>query len=97
MKNSSGPKLFGVNDVIFIDHVLDLVLRLSLLCLRNEVAMCVVSSRCPVFTFASRPGVLFVVFVVLSCRILDSASLFILCSRTRSLKLWDVNHGNCCI
>ena len=40
------------NDVIFIGHVLNLVLRLSLLCLLNEVAMC--SS----FKFASRPGVL---------------------------------------
>ena len=45
--------------------------------------MCIVSSRSPVFTFASRPGVLVVfdllfVFGVLSCRILDSASLFIL-------------------
>ena len=38
-KNSSGAKLFRENDVIFIGHVLNLVLRLSLLCLLNEVAM----------------------------------------------------------
>ena len=43
-KNSSGAKLFGENDVIFIGHVLNLVLRLSLLCLLNEVAMCFVST-----------------------------------------------------
>ena len=61
-KNSSGAKLFRANDIIFIDHVLNLVLRLSLLCLRNEVAMCIASSRSPVFTFALRPG-------VLSCRV----------------------------
>ena len=79
-KNSSGAKLFRENDVVFIDHVLNLDLRLSLLCLRNEVATCVVSSR-------SLPRVLvcFLVvfdllfaFVMVSCRILDSASLFIL-------------------
>ena len=49
--------------------------------------MCVVSSRNPVFTFASvLAGLvcflvvfdLFFAFVVLSCRIMDSASLFIL-------------------
>ena len=57
-KNSSGAKLFRANDVIFIDHVLHLVPKLSLPCLRNEVVMCVVSSRSPVFTFTSRPGVL---------------------------------------
>ena len=64
LKNSSRAKLYKENDVIFIDHVLNLVLRLSLLWLRNEVAMCVVSgsSRNPVFTFASRPG-------LLSCRV----------------------------
>ena len=44
-KNSSGAKLFRENDVIFIGHVLNLVLRLSLLCLLNEVAMCFVSTR----------------------------------------------------
>ena len=83
-KNSSGAKLFRENDVIFIGHVLNLVLRLSLLCLLNEVAMCFVSTRSPV---SSLPRVLvcFLVqfdllfaFGVLSCRILDSASLFIL-------------------
>ena len=47
-KNSSGAKLFRENDVIFIGHVLNLVLRLSLLCLLNEVAMCFVSTRSPV-------------------------------------------------
>ena len=57
-KNSSGAKLFRENDVIFIGHVLNLVLRLSLLCLLNEVAMCFVSTRSPVSPFASRPGVL---------------------------------------
>ena len=44
-KNSSGAKLFWENDVIFIGHVLNLILRLSLLCLLNEVAMCFVSTR----------------------------------------------------
>ena len=44
-KNSSGAKLFREIDVIFIGHVLNLVLRLSLLCLLNEVAMCFVSTR----------------------------------------------------
>ena len=44
-KNSSGAKLFRENDVIFMGHVLNLVLRLSLLCLLNEVAMCFVSTR----------------------------------------------------
>ena len=72
------------NDVIFIDHVLNPVPRLSLLCLRNEVAMCFVSCRSPV---SRLPRVLvcflvefdlFFAFGVLSCRILDSASLFIL-------------------
>ena len=47
-KNSSGAKLFRENDVIFIGHVLNLVHRLSLLCLLNEVAMCFVSTRNPV-------------------------------------------------
>ena len=47
-KNSSGAKLFRENDVIFIGHVLDLILRLSLLCLLNKVAMCFVSTRSPV-------------------------------------------------
>ena len=47
-KNSSWAKLFRENDVIFIGHVLNLVLRLSLLCLLNEVAMCFVSTRSPV-------------------------------------------------
>ena len=46
-KNSSGAKLFKENDVIFIGHVLNLVLRLSLLCLLNEVGMCFVSTRSP--------------------------------------------------
>ena len=55
-KNSSGAKLFRENDVIFIGHVLNLVLRLSLLCLLNEVAMCFVPGV--QFQFASRPGVL---------------------------------------
>ena len=36
-------------------------------------------------------------FSVLSCRILDCASLFILCSRMRSSMLSDVNRGNSCI
>ena len=58
-KNFSGAKLFRENDVIFIGHVLNLVLRLSLLCLLNEVAMgpvamCFVSPRSPVsICFAS--------------------------------------------
>ena len=60
-KKFSGAKLFRANDIIFIEHVLNLVPRLSLLCLRNKVVMCVVSSRSPVFTFALRTG-------VLSCR-----------------------------
>ena len=83
-KNSSGAKLFRENDVIFIDHVLNLVLRLSLLCVLNEVAMCFVSTRRPVSRLP-RVLVCFLVefdllfaFGVLSCRILDSASLFIL-------------------
>ena len=54
-KNSSGAKLFRENDVIFIGHVLNLVLRLSLFCLLNEVAMCFVSTRSPV---SSLPRVL---------------------------------------
>ena len=53
-KNSSGAKLFRENDVIFIGHVLNLVHRLSLLCLLNEVTMCFGVQ----FQFASRPGVL---------------------------------------
>ena len=78
-KNSSGAKLFRANDVIFIGHVLNLVLRLSL-----EVAMCFVSTRSPVsrlprvlVCFLVQVDLLFA-FGVLSCRILDSASLFIL-------------------
>ena len=72
------------NDVIFIGHVLNLVLRLSLLCLLHEVAMCFVSTKSPV---SRLPRVLvcvlvqfdlLLVFGVLSCQILDSASLFIL-------------------
>ena len=47
-KNSSGAKLFRENDVIFIGHVLNLVHRLSLLCLLNEVTMCFVYTRSPV-------------------------------------------------
>ena len=64
--------------------MLNLVLRLSLLCLLNEVAMCFVSTKSPVSRL-SRVLVCFLVqfdllfaFGVLSCRILDSASLFIL-------------------
>ena len=83
-KNSSGAKLFRENDVIFIGHVLNLVLRLSLLCLLNEVVMCFVSTRSPVsrlprvlVCFLVQFDLLFA-FGVLSCRILDSASLFIL-------------------
>ena len=77
-KNSSGAKLFRENDIIFIGHVLNLVLRLSLLCLLNEVAMCFVSTRSPVsMCFLVQFDLLFA-FGVLSCRILDSASLFIL-------------------
>ena len=80
-KNSSGAKLFRENDVIFIGHVLNLVLRLSLLCRLNEVAMCFVSTRSPVSiclaSFLVQFDLLFA-FGVLSCRILDSASLFIL-------------------
>ena len=80
-KNSSGAKLFRENDVIFIGHVLNLVLRLSLLCLLNEVAMCFVSTRSPVSiclaSFLAQFDLLFA-FGVLSCRILDSTSLFIL-------------------
>ena len=83
-KNSSGAKLFRENDVIFIGHVLNFVLRLSLLCLLNEVAMCFVSTKSPVsrlprilVCFLAQFDLLFA-FGVLSCRILDSASLFIL-------------------
>ena len=83
-KNSSGAKLFRENDVIFIGHVLNLVLRLSLLCLLNEVAMCSVSTRSPVsrlprvlVCFLVQFDLLFA-FGMLSCRILDSASLFVL-------------------
>ena len=84
-KNSSGAKLFRENDVIFIGHVLNLVLRLSLLCLLNEVAMCFVffyqesSFNLPrvLVCFLVQFDLLFA-FGVLSCRILDSASLFIL-------------------
>ena len=88
-KNSSGAKLSRENDVIFIGHVLNLIFRLSLLCLLNEVAMCVVStqrvstkspvSRLPrvLVCFLVQFDVLFA-FGVLSCQILDSASLFIL-------------------
>ena len=78
-KNSSGAKLFRENDVIFIGHVLNLVLRLSLLCPLNEVAMCFVSTRMPrvLVCFLVQFDLLFA-FGVLSCRILDSASLFIL-------------------
>ena len=78
-KNSSGAKLFRENDVIFIGHVLNLVLRLSLLCLLNEVAMCFVSTRSlprVLVCFLVQFDLLFA-FGVLSCRILDSASLFI--------------------
>ena len=83
-KNSSGAKLFRENDVIFIDHVLNLVLRLSLLCLRYEVAIALFLAG---IQFSRLPRVLvcFLVvldllfaFVVPSCRIVDSASLFIL-------------------
>ena len=75
-KNSSGAKLFRENDVIFIGHVLNLVLRLSLLCLLNEVAMCFVLPRVLV-CFLVQFDILFA-FGVLSCQILDSVSLFIL-------------------
>ena len=67
---------------------------------------CVVSSRNPVFTFASRPG-------LLSCRAWPSLRVcrafmsncglcipvYFICSRsrTRSPRLWDVNRGNSCI
>ena len=83
-KNSSGAKLFRENDIIFIDHVLNVVLRPSLLCLLIEVAMCFVSTRSPV---SCLPRILVCVLVefdllfafgVLSCWILNSASLFIL-------------------
>ena len=99
-KNSSGAKLFRENDVIFIGHVLNFVLRLSLLCLLNEVAMCFVSTSFNLprvlLCFLVQFDLLFA-FGVLPCRILDSASLFILffpCSRSQSPRLRDVNLGN---
>ena len=103
-KSSSGAKLFRANDVIFIDHVLNLVLTLSLLCLRNKFAMCVVSSRSPVFMFASRPGVLFCCVLPslrVCCAFMLNSGLcipvYFICSQTRSPRLWDVNRGNSCI
>ena len=104
-KNSSGAKLFRANDVVFIDHVLNLVLRLSLLCLRNEVANALFPAGVQ-FSRLLRFLVCFLVvfdllfaFVVFSCRILDSASLFILYvhEHDRLARLWDVNRGNSCI
>ena len=99
-KNSSGAKLFRENDVIFIGHVLNLVLRLSLLCLLNEVAMCFVSTRSPVsicleswcaslfsLTFSSR----------LVCFLVEFWTLFpclFICSRSQSPRLRYVNLGN---
>ena len=67
----------------------NLVLRLSLLYLLKEVGMCYVSTRSPVSICLASWSVVYVVFFlvqvdllfafgVLSCRILDSASLFIL-------------------
>ena len=80
--------------------MLNLVLRLSLLCLLNEVAMCFVSTSFNLprvlVCFLVQFDLLFV-FGVLPCRILDSASLFILffpCSRSQSPRLRVVNLGN---
>ena len=82
-KNSSGAKLFRENDVILIGQVLNLVLRLSLLCLLNEVAMCFLPGVQFQVCLASWCASLFSLtilfaFGVLSCRILHSASLFVL-------------------
>ena len=103
-KNSSGAKLFRENDVIFIGHVLNLVLRLSLLCLLNEVAMCFVSTKSPVsrlprvlVCFLVQFDLLFA-FDVLSCRMSGLCFLvYFICSRSQSPRLRDVNLGNSCI
>ena len=80
----SNQKFWSNGTRPFIDHVLNLVLRLSLLFLRNEVAIALFLAG---IQFSRLPRVLvcFLVvfdllfaFVVPSCRILDSASLFIL-------------------
>ena len=61
--------------------------------------MCVVSSRIPVFTFASRPGVLFCRVwpsLCVWCAFMSNSGLFpvyFICSRTRLPRLWDVNYG----
>ena len=92
-KNSSGAKLFRENDVIFIGHVLNLVLRLSLLCLLNEVAMCFVSTRSPgVLPCSVWPS------LRVWCAFLSNSGLcflvYFICSRSQSPRLRDVNLGN---
>ena len=91
-----GLNYSGANEVIFIDHVLNLVPRLSLLCLRNEVVMCIVSSRSLVFMFASRPGVLFLSCLTFSSRLVCFHVEFLTllpCTLTaRSIRV-NMNHG----
>ena len=78
----------------------NLVLRLSLLCLLNEVAMCFVSTGVQ-FQFASRPSVLpCSVWPSLRvwCAFLSNSGLcflvYFICSRSQSPRLRDVNLGN---
>ena len=82
-KNFSGAKLFRGNDVIFIGHMLNLVLRLSLLppergchvlCFYQESSF---NFPRVLVCFLVQFDLLFACGVP-SCRILDSASLFIL-------------------
>ena len=103
-KNSSGAKLFRENDVIFIGRELNLVLRLSLLCLLNEVAMYFVSTKS--FTFAWRPDVLpCSVWPALRvwCAFLSNSGLcflvYFICSWSQSPRLRDVTsiRENSCI
>ena len=106
-KNSSGAKLFRENDVIFIGHVLNLVFRLSLLCLRGCHVLCFYPEgfyQESSFTFASRPGVLpCSVWRSLHvwCAFLSNSGLcflvYFICSRSQSPRLRDVNRGNSCI